>query len=180
LQFSFGAVPLRAFELRGTLGPGGRFAADANLFADTVCKTVPYYGGELLFTGICNPGGVLASSGAFISSAYAGPANLRPPGVAANAVRLLRPTATAGGSARATFTGAHQLAARRHVAAILLTNAATGAPVALDYHADTTVRTNGKGKIVAVRLAIPAGTRLPARVRAHVIIDAFPIAQAVL
>ncbi|HWE32236.1 MAG TPA: PQQ-binding-like beta-propeller repeat protein [Solirubrobacteraceae bacterium] len=178
LQFSFGAVPLRTFELRGTLGPGLRFAADANLFADTVCRTVPYYGPELLFTGICNPSGVLAASGAFISRGYTGSANRRPAGVAATAVKLVRPTATAAGSAQATFTGRRLPAAGRHVAAILLSDAATGAPVALDYQADTTSRTDAR-RITGVRLTIPAGTRLPARLRAYVIVDAFPIAHAV-
>jgi outer membrane protein assembly factor BamB len=178
LQFSFGAVPLRTFELRGTLEPGLRFAADANLFADTVCRTVPNYGGELLFTGICNPSGVLAASGAFISRRYTGSANRRPAGIAATAVKLVQPTGTAAGSAQAAFTGSRLPAARRHVAAILLTDAVSGAPVALDYQADTTVRTDGARKITSVRLTIPAGTRLPAKLRAYVIVDAFPIAHS--
>lgn len=179
LQFSFGPVPLRTFELRGTLAPDLRFAPDANTFADTVCRTVPYYGAELLFTGICNPSGVLAASGAFISDGYKGSANRRPTGLVATAVKLARPTATAAGSAQATFTGTHLPAAGRHVAAILLTNAATGAPVAVDYQADTTMRTDGAGKLTGVRLTIPAGTRLPVKVCAYVIVDAFPIAHAV-
>ncbi len=179
LRFSFGAVPLRTFEMRGTLEPGLRFAAAANLFADTVCRTVPYYGGELLFTGICNPSGVLASSGAFISRAYTGSASRRPAGLAATAIKLVRPTASAAGSAQAVLTGSHLPAAGRHVAAILLTDVATGGPVALDYQADTRTRVDGAGRITAVRLTIPAGTRLPAKVRAYVILDAFPIAQVV-
>jgi outer membrane protein assembly factor BamB len=179
LQFSFGSVPLRTFEMRGTLEPDLRFDAAANLFADTICKTVPYYGAELTFTGICNPSGVLAASGAFISRDYTGSANRRPAGLAATAIKLVWPTATAAGSARAAFNGSRLAAANRHVAAILLTDATSGAPVALDYQADTTVRTDSARMITAVRLTIPAGTRLPAQLRAYVIVDAFPIAHAV-
>ena len=75
---SFGAVPLRSFSLRGQLGPDLRFAPAANLYAETVCATVPNYGPELTFTGICNPKGVLAASGTFVSNGYRGTANVRP------------------------------------------------------------------------------------------------------
>ena len=55
LEFSFGQVPLRRFELRGQLGPDLRFRPGAAVYAETVCATVPIYGPELAFTGICNP-----------------------------------------------------------------------------------------------------------------------------
>lgn len=177
LEFSFGAVPLRSFELRGTLAPNLRFGANSNMFADTVCRTVPYYGPELLITGICNPDGVLAASGTFISSAYRGGANLRPGGVSAGAVTVTRPIGTTAGSAQATLTGSRLPLASSHVAAILLADAATGAPVALDYRPNTTLTINRRDQITRVRLAIPAGTTLPARIRAYVILDAFPIGQ---
>jgi outer membrane protein assembly factor BamB len=177
LEFSFGAVPLRRFELRGTLAPNLRFAANSNLFADTVCRTVPFYGPELLFTGICNPDGVLAASGTFISSAYRGGANVRPAGVSAEPVTVILPTATTAGSAHATLSGSRLPPARSHVATILLTDAVTGAPVALDYRADTTLTTNRAHRITGVRLAIPVSTTLPTRIRAYVILDAFPIGQ---
>jgi outer membrane protein assembly factor BamB len=177
LEFSFGAVPLRRFELRGTLAPNLRFAATSNLFADTVCRTVPHYGPELLLTGICNPNGVLAASGTFISSAYRGDANVRPAGVSVGPVTIIRPTSTTPGSAQATLTGSRLPPARSHVAAILLTDAATGAPVALDYRPDTTLSTNPGDQITGLRLTIPVGTALPASIDAYVILDAFPIGQ---
>jgi outer membrane protein assembly factor BamB len=180
LEFSFGAVPLRRFELRGTLAPNLRFGADANLFADTVCRTVPYYGAELMFTGICNPDGVLAASGTFISSGYRGSANVRPAGVSAGPVTISRPTATTGGRAEAALSGAHLPPAGSHVAAILLCDARTGTPVALDYRPNTTLSTNRRGQITGVRLGIPAGTVLPARIRAYVILDAFPIERTLI
>jgi len=180
LTFSFGEVPLRRLELRGALSPDLSFRPGASLYADTVCASVPNYGPELTFTGVCNPSGVLAASGTFISSAYHGTANLRPAGVVAGPVSLIAPTATTAGRATAALTGPRLPSATRHVAAILLCNAADGAPVALDYRRGTILSTGPAGAITAVTLTIPAGTPLPARVRAYVILDAFPIGNTVL
>lgn len=180
LQFSFGAVPLRRLQLRGTLDPDLRFAPDANLYADTVCRTVPTYGPELLFTGICNPGGVLAASGTFESAAYHGSANERPAGVAAGPVGLVRPTASSAGRALVALTGSRLPSAAAHVAAILLCDATSGTPISLDYRSDTSLGTDGAGRIDRIDLTIPAGTRLPPRVLAYVILDAMPIARSVI
>ena len=177
LTFSFGQVPLRRFELRGVLGPNLSFGPDPSLYAETVCASVPTYGPELTFTGICNPRGVLTTSGTFGSTAYHGPANRRPAGVRAGRVTLRRPTATESGSAAVRLTGVGLPQATRHVAAILLTDAATDTPVAVDYRPETSVSTNAAGDIVGVHLTLPAGTRLPDHVRAYVIVDAFPISR---
>jgi hypothetical protein len=180
LQFSFGSVPLRRFELRGRLGPDLRFNAGANLYAETVCATVPNYGPELTFTGICNPQGVLAASGTLLSQEYHGSANVRPAGVRAARVVLRRATAKRAGNASVRLMGSRLPSAQRHVAAILLTDERTQAPVTLDYRADTVLRTNAGGGIDAIGLTIPHGTRLPRRLGAYVIVDAFPLAQTVL
>jgi hypothetical protein len=180
LQFSFGSVPLSRFQLRGTLAPDLRFSPDANAYAETICKDVPTYGPELEYVGLCNPSGVLPASGTFLSSAYTGPAALRPSGVRAGAVKLVRPTASATGSAVVALRGPRLLPASRHVAAILLVGASDGTPVSLSYRADTRVTVNSGGRIDRVRLTIPAGTVLPARLRAYVIVDAFPISSLML
>ena len=180
LQFSFGGVPLRRFELRGQINRNLSFNPDANLYAETVCATVPSYGPELLFTGICNPNGVLAASGTFASTAYHGPASRRPAGVRAGRVTVVRSTATTDGSAQVALTGTRLPTAAHHVAAILLTDARSGAPVAINYQTSTSLITNRMGRITEVRLAIPAGTRLPQRIRAYVIVDAFPVGQTAL
>jgi hypothetical protein len=180
LQFSFGAVPLRRFLLRGTLTPSLRFAPGASLYADTVCATVPHYGPELLFTGICNPSGILAASGTFESAAYRGPAVMRPAGVRVGPVAWAAPTATRAGSITARLAGRGLPTAARHVAAILLTDAATGGPLAVQPRSATTVMVNRAGRIVGVRLHLPRGTVAPARMRAYVIVDAFPLASVML
>jgi hypothetical protein len=178
LSFSFGVVPLRLFEMRGELPPDLRFRPGAALYAETVCATVPNYGPELRFTGICNPTGVLAASGTFLSSAYRGAASTRPPGARLGGLRVTRPMAGSAGVVDARLAGS-PLRAGRHVAAVLLTDAHTGAPVGLDYHSLTRLFVSGR-RISAVHLTLPAGTRLPRRVRAYVMIDAFPLAARVL
>jgi hypothetical protein len=66
------------------------------------------------------------------------------------------------------------------VAAILLTDAATGGPLAVQPRSATTVMVNRAGRIVGVRLHLPRGTVAPARMRAYVIVDAFPLASVML
>ena len=180
LQFSFGDVPLRRFQLRGELRPDLSFRPGAALYANTVCATVPIYGPVLPFTGICNPSGVLATSGTFLSTGYHGSASARPAGVRVGRMTLARPTATADGSIDAELSGSRLPAAARHVAAILLTGASSGKPVALDYKPGTSPATDSAGRITSVHLTIPRGTVLPQRVRAYVMVDAFPLANRLL
>ena len=180
LQFSFGPVPLRRFELRGDLAPDLSFRPGASLYAETVCATVPNYGPELVFTGICNPAGILAASGTYLSAAYTGPASARPRGVTLRSLRLVRARLHRPGSVTTTFGGGPLPPASAHVAAILLTDAGTGTPVDLDYHRLTTLTLDAHGRIAGVHLTIPAATALPARIRAYAIIDAFPLAARTL
>jgi outer membrane protein assembly factor BamB len=180
LTFSFGRVPLQRFELRGTLGAGLRFRPGASLYAETVCRNVPNYGAELLFTGICNPSGVLAASGTFLSRAYSGTANRRPAGVRVTSVALHRPAGASAGGVDVTFGGGGLPVAARHVAGVLLTDAASGSPLTLDYRALTSASVTAQGRIAGVHLRLPAGTAVPPRVRAYVMLDAFPVAQRVL
>jgi outer membrane protein assembly factor BamB len=177
LTFSFGLVPLQRFYMRGTLGRGLSFAPGASLYSETVCKTVPNYGPELVFTGICNPDGVLAASGTFLSGAYSGSANRRPAGVLVASVRLVRPTADTAGSVAARLVGPGVPSSAHNVAAVLLTDAATGSPVSLDYRTLTSV---SKVRLNRVVLTLPPKTVLPARLRAYVMVDAFPVASRAL
>lgn len=180
LQFSFGKVPLRRFELRGSLGPGLAFRPGAALYAETVCATVPIYGPELAFTGICNPHGVLAASGTFLSAAYRGPAASRPAGVRITVLSLAHPSLGHPGSLTASLAGRRLPSAASHVAGLLITDASTGDPVSLDYNAERSQVKDRRGRIAAIGLTLPAGTALPARIRVYVIIDAFPLASRVL
>ncbi len=180
LTFSFGLVPLRQFNIRGTLQPDLHFRPGVSLYTETVCSKVPHYGAELKFTGICNPSDVLAASGTLISSAYRGSAAARPAGVGVASLRLVRPGAGRDGSVSAVLRGGGLPLARGHVASILLTSATGLAPVSLDYKAQTKVSVGSGGRITGVHVTLPAGMTLPSRIRAYVIVDAYPVKTALL
>jgi outer membrane protein assembly factor BamB len=177
LTFSFGKVPVRRFEVRGRLG-GGLRMLDPALYGEVACAQVPTYGPALFVTGICNTKGDIITLGTFTTSRYArrGPSNKRPRGLRVTAVNLRRPTAAADGSATATFARRRRYLASKHAVALLLTDAATGTPVSIDYKERTSVRAGAGGNLRRVRLTIPRGTPIPARVRAYVITDSFPLA----
>jgi hypothetical protein len=170
LTFSFGDVPLQRFDLR-TLLPADRRARGASLTAEVFCPEVPVYGPALVAIGLCNSDAILPSSGTFITGPYRGPANKRPKGVRLASLALDRDARTAV----ARLAGA-PLRADRHAAAILLTDAQTGAVVSLDYRKAISLKLR-RGAIREVRLRIPAGTTLPGRIRAYVITDVFPLAE---
>jgi hypothetical protein len=132
---------------------------------------VPVYGAALQAIGLCNSANVLPSSGTFITGPYRGAANKRPKGVRLASLRLDRAARTA----TARLAGA-PLRASRHTAAILLTDARTGAVIPLDYRKRTSLKLV-HGAIRVIRLRIPAATVLPARIKAYVITDVFPLAE---
>lgn len=178
LTFTFGRVPFRRFELRAQLDRRGRALPGSSLYAEVTCVDVPNYGPVLYLTGICNDEGTLASSGTFLARRYdgRGRANRRPAGVSIGDLALTRPGAAnggGGGEAVATVRLARgaRFRAREHALGLLLVDAATGTPVALDYERLTTPAADARGNLTGVRVRIPAGTTLPSRVRAYVIAD---------
>jgi outer membrane protein assembly factor BamB len=168
LTFSFGDVPLRRFDLRMQMGADRR-AGGASLTAEVFCREVPVYGPALQAIGLCNAANVLPSSGTFITGPYRGAANKRPRGVRMTSLKR-------EGNTIVARLGGAPLAAVRHSANVLLTDAATGDVVALDYRKRTSLKLV-HGAIRVIRLRIPAGTVLPARIRAYVITDVFALAE---
>jgi outer membrane protein assembly factor BamB len=180
LTFSFGEVPLRRFDLRMQVDGRLRARPGATLYTEVFCPEVPVYGPALIAIGLCNRDQKLPAGGTFITERYdrRGTANRRPRGVSVGKVTLARPAADADGAvvARLRLRKRARFPAARHVAAVLLTDAASGKVVSLDYKKALTQARDRRGNIRQVRLRIPAGTSLPARIRALVIADVFPLA----
>jgi hypothetical protein len=181
LTFSFGPVPVQRLVVRAQLSKSLVAQPGADIYGEVNCPDVPFYGPLLPTLRLCNNQDKLISNGTFVTSAYGSPgtANQRPPGLGVTGVTLQRPTAAAAGSAVATLVlarGAHYPAAR-HLVSIVLTDAATGAPVGLNYSANLKDIANGHGDIQRAQLTIPAGTSLPAKIRAYVVADVFPLGQ---
>ena len=154
--------------------------AEASLYGQVTCADVPNYSAQLRIAGVCNATDTLAAYGTFLGEAYrrGGGANERPAGVQAGDLALTPPSAGADGELFATIRrdADARLRADRHLASILLVDAATGAPVTLDYLQLTEQVLDAGGQIAGARLRLPAGTALPERLRADVIVDAFPLA----
>jgi outer membrane protein assembly factor BamB len=178
LRLSFGDIAQRRFELRGRLGADGRMDPGASLSSETDCRTLPTYGPLLTAIGLCNARGVLPAAGTFLTAPYprSGPAARRPPGLRVRRVSL------AGRTARASFAlapGRHYRPGR-HVVSIVLAAARTLEPVAFDQVKATTVSTDAHGDLRSVTVRVPPGAKLPQRVRAYVVADAFPLAGLTL
>ena len=178
LQFSFGPVPLRSLDFRGATRVDGSFKPGASLYGQVTCADVPNYSAQLRIAGVCNSSDTLASYGTFLSDDYpGGGANAKPRGVRATGVQMTPPTASADGEAVASLglRSGTRYPASEHLLSVLLVDAATGAPVPLDYRSLTTPSTDAAGNLTGASLRIPAGTPLPGAVRAYVVADVFPL-----
>jgi hypothetical protein len=185
LTFSFGEVPMRRFELRARLDRDLRTLPGAGLFVEVTCRDVPVYGAALDAIGLCNRTGTLPASGTFLTERYdpRGPANRRPRGVRVGEVTLRRPTAERAGevSADLHFAEGRGLRLDDRLVSLLLTDGATGRPLALDHPRQTQWETTGpRREVRRVRLRLEAGTAVPARLRVHVLADVFPLAARTL
>jgi outer membrane protein assembly factor BamB len=173
LTFSFGPVPLDRLEFSGQLNKD-MTTSGPSLYAEATCAKVPNYGPFLpTTTRLCNQDGKIVVGGTYLTHAYATPgaANVKPKGVTVTALGLTRPTAATDGEASATLSTPAGYSAKAHTLSILLSDAATGAPVALDYVASTSVSPDGH----QIQLKIPAATTIPQTVKAWVIADVFPV-----
>jgi outer membrane protein assembly factor BamB len=181
LTFSFGPVPVGQLDLRAQLSPSLTALPGASIYALTNCLAVPTYGPLLPTQRLCNDSLEMPASGTFLTTAYpaTGLANRRPPGLSVASVTLQRPTLLTPGAvvAKLALAPGATYPASEHVVSIVLVNAATGAPVGLNYRAQEATTTDAHGNIASVRLTLPQTVALPASLRAYVVADVFPLSQ---
>lgn len=173
LAFEFGPVPVRQFDLGGTLSPEGVVQPDAQLYGQSVCDDIPNYGTTMPLTGMCDTQGVLTTVGTYLGrTTTTSPANQRVNGLTVGSVSVAR----SGGT---TFTAPITLApgttypAKEHFVSILLLGP-DGTPVGVDYLNATKTQTDSAGNVTGVTVTVPDGTTLPSQVEAVVMTDAFP------
>jgi len=162
-------IALSTFRISAHLAADGTSAAGARISGSTVCAQIPTYGIFLEQLGFCNPqtdtltvfGG--ANFGPYGSGTAAAPAG----------VGTVTFSATAA-AVTATLTGS-SLVLADHVAAVLLIDATTGAPVTLSYGPDTTRTATPSGAIATVSVPI-MGQSVPAQLRVYLMIDTYPAA----
>jgi outer membrane protein assembly factor BamB len=178
LQFSFGSVPLRLFELRGQIAPDLVMQPGTGIYSETTCADVPNYSAQLRVAGVCNAQDTLAAGGTLLTAPYGERAAARrPKGVGLARVQLNRPAGGSAGRVVATLKLAKRARypASRHLGSILLTGPG-GEVVPLDYRGETSAVADSRGNLRQIRLNLPPGTSLPAAMRARVILDVFPLA----
>jgi outer membrane protein assembly factor BamB len=174
LWFTFGPVPLRRFDLRGTFRADGQVGPDAQHLVEAVCADIPSYGTQMPLTGMCDTVGVITAGGTFLGTQVDSPALRRVPGLSVGEVRRQGRAFTVD----LALAPGTRYPSDAHFVSVLLLDAVTGDPVPLDYYSDTTMRTDEAGNVVGTSVQVPDGVALPARIEAHVMTDAFPAATA--
>jgi outer membrane protein assembly factor BamB len=168
-------LTFQKFHVSTRLGPDGSAIGDPAFVVSTKCHDIELYGPFLADLGLCNPDTdtLLVSGGLQLRRFGAADAHA-PAGVGAVA---FAPATTTSGAAtiRATLTGS-QLHVDAHSLAILLVDAATGRPVALDYGLATTRTANPDGTAATVEVTLKTG--FAGQVRAYLMVDAYPAARA--
>jgi hypothetical protein len=160
----------------GTARPG------AALFADTEVMSIPKFGPYLVVAGLANNWyQKLLVGGTYVTRPYPqdSPANLAPRGVTIENLSLLAPSGSQPGkaSARLHLAPGVVFPADQHRAGILLVDPATLDIVFMDYHTNLKTQADTSGNIASIELNIPADIKLPASVRAYVLLDVFPVMQ---
>ena len=174
LWFTFGPVPLRRFDLRGTFGADGRVGPESQFLAEAVCADIPGYGAQMPLTGMCDAGGVITAAGTFLGEQAQSPAVRRVAGL------TVGPVTREGSSFSVTLALQPGVRYRPedHFVSILLLDAATGVPVPIDYYRDTTLSTDGSGNISGATVRVGEGIAVPDSIEAVVMTDAFPAARS--
>jgi hypothetical protein len=164
-------IPFQSFRLAAALDGDGNGDGPVRVTGATVCAQIATYGPFLQRLGLCNPASdVLSVVGAAELTRFAG---------------AQAPTMTEVGTVSFAATGteitatlaASSLRLADHVAALLLVDEATDAPLALDYGLDTRRSADAAGHLSSVTLPI-RGKQLPASVRAYLIVDVTAVATA--
>jgi hypothetical protein len=165
-------LPFSTFRMDLQLdGQGENVPAPASLIGSTTCASVPTYGTFLEGLGLCNP---QTDSISFVAAA-----NVLYHGVqsAPSGVGIVTFTTTSTGVTATLTSGT--LVAADHLASVLLVDATTGSPVTLGYALDTVRTPAADGTLASVTVPF-TGATVPSSVRAYLMIDTMPVANATL
>lgn len=176
LTFSFGTVPMKLFQVSGRLGTDMVMQQPA-IHVDVFCPDVPTYGPLLNLFKLCNNRQHLPVAGTYLTKPYpaAGSANQRPAQVGVASFTYTAPSAVSAGSAVARIAVGAPYPKARHALSILLADADSGVPVAIDYQTNLAVTADAAGNPDTVTLTIPSGTTMPSHLKGYVITDVFPL-----
>lgn len=174
LTLSFGPTPVRRFDMRGQFNADLTQAPGAMIYAEVHCPDVPIYGIAMVAIGLCSKGDLtLPISGTFVTAAAGATPAASRPAISVSQLSYTAPTAQAAGQIVATISGAY--AASDHQLNIVAVDADTLTPLGINFGLNTKLGTDASGNVTGVTLTLPAGTALPAHLRAYVVSDVFPL-----
>ena len=167
IEFNRIRLPFSFFRIATRVDGAGAALASPALNVSALCAGITFYGPFLRTLGFCNPQtDVLSTFGAADLAPHDGGIQQAPAGVGTVAF-----TPAADG-VTATFTGA-ALRTDEHAFGVLLVDATTGRPVAIDYGFATTVTSAPDGTVASVHVAFDPG-QVSGTVRAYAMVDAYP------
>lgn len=172
-------IPFNLLEMRGRLGQDLVVQPGAAAFAEARTLSIPNFGPYLVIAGLAtNWWEKLLVAGTYITRPYpvTGTANQRPAGIVLHNLEYHPPTRSTDGSVQAYFRldPAVTYPLDRHRPAILLADPETLEAVSLDYQDNLSARGDMNGDLRSINLVIPKETSIPDKLRAFVMLDAFP------
>jgi hypothetical protein len=171
IQVSNFALPFQSFRVATKFAPGGDPSTYAEIAADAVCAKIDFYGPFLQQLGLCNSQtDILRALG--VTNVERRTDLPAPPPIGSAVFGM------ANGSITATLTGS-MVRPSAQVASLLVIDAMTGDPVALDYAFKGTTTTNQDGTLATVSIPIGSVT-LPPSMRVYVMVDTTAAAKGAL
>jgi len=177
-------IPFHTFQLRGAWDKDLRSRPGSSAFAATEVLSIPNFGPAMVLAGLAN--GVwrqLTAVGTFLTrpcpaevAAHQKPENIR---VRAGSIQ------PPGGGKPGRVTTELEITAGtypadQHRGGLLLLDPQDGSVLPLDYHPLLETSADDQGNLAGISLTLPPDTRLPKRVKVIVLLDVFPLHQAVL
>ncbi len=167
------ALTFRSFRVSAMLDAGAQTTRDARVLTTTICSDITFYGPFLQTLGFCNPQtDVLLAHGTTLLRPHAGGVQSMPAGVG-------EVTFAVEGSAVVATVAGSTLSPAEHRIGVLLVDAASGAPVNLDYLSATSWETGGSGELTSASLDVTSLDGAHS-LRVYLMVDTYPAAVATL
>ena len=175
-------VPFKTFQMRGQLKEDMSVLPGATTYAEVSPFSDPVYGPLLAAGGLVNKNLKVIASGAYLTRALPPQtrANIKPENISVSDLSYEKPTLSKPGKIVVSFEQNGQYLAEEHLTSVLIIDDAKSQPVWLNYRLQTKEEVDDAGALRKIELTIPAGTPIPAKPRAIVMTDVFPLHQETL
>lgn len=175
-------IPFKTFQMRGQMLEDHSVLPGATVYAEVSPFNDPVYGPLLAAGGLVNKNTKVVASGTYLTKAYPedGTANQRPGNISVSEIIYEKPTLGREGKITVSFDQDGSYLAEDHVTSVLIIDEATAEPVWINYRSETNELVDDQGALQAITLRLPAGTPTPAKPRAVIMTDVFPLHQQTL